>query len=145
MTHLFGQKPMQETTIREEEQMPSIRHLAIRCANPPQQADFYKTVFDLQEVWRNDRVVYLSDGVVNLALLPPAANPEDNGINHFGFQIEDLEEIQKRLALMEVPLATQRPQDGNRYAEFRAADPEGNWFDLAEKGWVMDAPPAAKE
>ena len=108
-------------------------------------ADFYKTVFDLQEVWRGKRVVYLTDGVVNLALLPAPADgsKEDIGINHFGFQIEDLQEIQRRLELMEVPLATQRPQDGQRYAEFRAADPEGNWFDLAEKGWTNSAPPAA--
>ena len=130
--------------------MPSIRHLAIRCASPAEQADFYKTVFDLQEVWRDkdSRVVYLTDGVINLALLPPAsAGGEDdkNGINHFGFLIENLEEIQQKLALAEVPPATQRPQDGRRYAEFRAHDPEGNWFDLAEKGWTTEAPPPAAE
>jgi catechol 2,3-dioxygenase-like lactoylglutathione lyase family enzyme len=125
--------------------MPSIRHLAIRCQDPPAMADFYKTVFDLQEVWRGTRVVYLTDGVVNLALLPaPSDGSTDTvGINHFGFQIEDLEEIQRRLALMEVPAATQRPQDGQRYAEFRAVDPEGNAFDLAEKGWTISAPPPA--
>ena len=129
--------------------MPSIRHLAIRCADASTMADFYKRVFDLQEVWRDkdSRVVYLTDGVVNLALLPPVAadSDEDNGINHFGFQIEDLADIQKRLALEEVPPATPRPQDGRRYAEFRAADPEGNCFDLAEKGWVIAAPPPAAE
>jgi catechol-2,3-dioxygenase len=113
-------------------------------------AEFYKGVFDLQEVWRekDSRVVYLTDGVMNLALLPPvAAGGEDdkNGINHFGFLIEDLEEIQRRLAIAEVPAATARPQDGRRYAEFRAADPEGNWFDLAEKGWVVAPPPPAAE
>lgn len=125
--------------------MPSIRHLAIRCQDPPGMADFYKTVFDLQEVWRGKRVVYLTDGVVNLALLPAPADGSTGsvGINHFGFEIEDLEEIQRRLALMEVPPATQRPQDGQRYAEFRAEDPEGNSFDLAEKGWTISAPPAA--
>lgn len=128
--------------------MPSIRHLAIRCKSPAEQAEFYKTVFDLQEVWRDsdDRVVYLTDGVINLALLPPVSGDTEgalNGINHFGFQIESLEEIQRRLALAEVPAATQRPQDGRRYAEFRGVDPEGNMFDLAEAGWVEGAPPPA--
>jgi catechol 2,3-dioxygenase-like lactoylglutathione lyase family enzyme len=113
-------------------------------------ADFYKSVFDLQEVWRDkdSRVVYLTDGVMNLALLPPPSEGGEDqklGINHFGFLIEDLEEIQRRLELADVPGATQRPQDGRRYAEFRAADPEGNWFDLAEKGWTTEAPPPAVE
>ena len=130
--------------------MPSIRHLAIRCASPANMADFYKSVFDMEEVWRakDSRVVYLTDGVMNLALLPPpSATSEDQhgGINHFGFLVESIEEIQKRLELADVPAATQRPQDGQRYAEFRAADPEGNWFDLAEKGWTTEAPPPAKE
>ena len=130
--------------------MPSIRHVAIRCASPAAMAEFYKGVFDLQEVWRDkdSRVVYLTDGVMNLALLPPvSAGGEDgqNGINHFGFLIEDLAEIQRRLEVAEVPAATARPQDGRRYAEFRAADPEGNWFDLAEKGWAIAPPPPAAE
>ncbi|HZT06108.1 MAG TPA: VOC family protein [Chloroflexota bacterium] len=130
--------------------MPSIRHLAIRCASPATMAEFYKSVFDLQEVWRasDNRVVYLTDGVINLALLPPhAAGGEDdaNGLNHFGFQVESIDEIQEKLALAEVPPATRRPQDGRRYAEYRACDPEGNWFDLAEKGWTLEAPPPAVE
>lgn len=129
--------------------MPSIRHLAIRCKSPSAMADFYKTVFDLEEVWRDadSRVVYLTDGIVNLALLPPVSNGgEDNhdGINHFGFQIESLAEIQRRLADADVPAATPRPRDGRRYAEFRACDPEGNAFDLSEAGWIEGAPPPAQ-
>lgn len=126
--------------------MPSLRHLAIRCENPPAMADFYKTVFDLQEVWRDSRVVYLSDGVVNLALLPPLSqeNPaEGAGINHFGFVVDSIQEIQQRLALAEVPPAAPRPQDGRRYAEWRACDLEGNAFDLSEAGWTLEAPPPA--
>ncbi len=125
--------------------MPSIRHVAIRCKDPSAMAEFYKTVFDLQEVWRGTRVVYLTDGVINLALLPAPADgsTESLGINHFGFQVEDLDEIQRRLALMEVPAATPRPQDGQRYAEYRAIDPEGNAIDLAEKGWTVSPPPPA--
>lgn len=128
--------------------MPSIRHLAIRCSSPAVMAAFYKTVFDLQEVWRDDRVVYLTDGVINLALLPPSSaggGDDQQGLNHFGFLIEDLQEIQRRLELAEVPAAEPRPRDGRRYAEFRAQDPEGNWFDLAEKGWTTEAPPPAAE
>ena len=41
--------------------MPSIRHVAIMCENPSVQAEFYKTVFDLHEVWRHGPSVYLSD------------------------------------------------------------------------------------
>lgn len=131
--------------------MPSLRHIAIRCANPAAMAEFYTTVFDLQEVWRDApdaRVVYLSDGVVNLALLPPLSqeNPSEGaGINHFGFMVESVEEIQRRLALAEVPSAAPSPRDGRRYAEWRGCDPEGNAFDLSEAGWTLTAPPPSKE
>ena len=117
--------------------MPSIRHLAIKCRDPFAMAEFYAGTFDLHEVARTTRTVYMSDGYINLALLP-LSEGEKPGINHFGFLIEDMDEIRKRLALAEVPEPYERPQDG-RYAEWRAADPEGNGFDLGVAGWFTEA------
>jgi len=116
--------------------MPALRHLAIKCQDPPAMAEFYKATFDMHEVARHGRVVYLSDGYINLALLQ-AKGAEDQGINHFGFLVEDMEETRKRLALAEVPEPFDKPRDG-RYAEWEAQDPEGNRFDIGVAGWYTE-------
>jgi catechol 2,3-dioxygenase-like lactoylglutathione lyase family enzyme len=116
--------------------MPSIRHVAIKCENPAVVADFYRDVFELKEVWRHNSNVYMSDGVFSLVLLKTREG-EKPGINHFGFQVDDMEEMQRRLALAEVGPATTKPADG-RYAEFGAADPEGNRVDLSVAGWATE-------
>ena len=115
--------------------MPKIRHVAICCDDPVAMSEFYKQTFDMHEVARGGRAVYMSDGYLNLALLP--AREGRKGINHFGFLVEDIEEIRKRLAMAEVPEPTDRPGDG-RYAEWRAEDPEGNAFDLGVAGWYTE-------
>jgi methylmalonyl-CoA/ethylmalonyl-CoA epimerase len=113
--------------------MPAIRHVAIMCQDPPAMADFYKQTFEMHEVARQGRVVYLSDGYLNLALLQ-AREGVKPGIHHFGFQVEDMDEIRKRLELAEVPAPYQKPGDG-RYAEWGGKDPEGNGFDIGVAGW----------
>lgn len=117
--------------------MPSIRHVAIKCQDPSAMAEFYRATFDMHVVARSDRTVFMSDGYLNLALLP-AREGEKTGINHFGFLVEDLDEIQKRLALAEVGELYDKPRDG-RYAEWGAKDPEGNRFDIGVAGWYTEA------
>ena len=116
--------------------MPSIRHIAIMCENPATMAEFYREVFELKEVWRHGPAVYMSDGVFSLVLLK-ARDGTKPGINHFGFLVEDLEEIKRRLELMEVPAPYEKPSDG-RYAELGAVDVEGNRFDLSIAGWETE-------
>ena len=116
--------------------MPSIRHLAIMCENPAAEAEFYKDVFELKEVWRHGPAVYMTDGEVSLVLLK-AREGVKPGINHFGIQVEDMDEIQRRLELADVPPAAAKPTDG-RYAELGAVDPEGNRFDISVKGWATE-------
>ena len=116
--------------------MPAIRHIAIMCQKPLEMADFYKQTFDMHEVTRSGsgRVVYLSDGYLNMALIQ-AREGGPTGIHHFGIQVEDIDEIRKRLELSEVPEPTVKPGDG-RYAEWGGKDPEGNSFDLGVDGWL---------
>jgi len=116
--------------------MPSIRHIAIMCEDPSAQAEFYKGVFDLHEVWRHGPSVYMSDGVFSLVLLK-AREGTKPGINHFGFLVEDMEEIKRRLEFADVPPPYGKPNDG-RYAELGAVDSEGNRFDLAVQGWETE-------
>jgi catechol 2,3-dioxygenase-like lactoylglutathione lyase family enzyme len=116
--------------------MPSIRHIAIKCENPAAAAEFYKEVFELKEIWRHGPAVYMSDGLVSLVLLK-AREGDEPGINHFGIQVEDVEEIRRRLELADVPPPTAKPSDG-RYAELGAIDPEGNHFDVSVAGWATE-------
>jgi catechol 2,3-dioxygenase-like lactoylglutathione lyase family enzyme len=116
--------------------MPKIRHFAIMCEDPSQLAQFYGEVFEMHEVWRQGPHVYMSDGTLNVALLQ-TRDPARRGINHFGFHVEDMEEIRRRLEGVEVDPPYKKPGDG-RYAELGAIDPEGNRFDLSVAGWDME-------
>jgi catechol 2,3-dioxygenase-like lactoylglutathione lyase family enzyme len=123
-----------------------IRHLAICTENTRALADFYMNTFGMTQVMEqtpNDdrgptdqRAIYVSDGYINLAILPARENPE--GINHFGFQVEDPEVIARsgKDSGAQTGIAP-RPRDG-RYAEFRIHDPVGTGIDLATAGWATE-------
>jgi catechol 2,3-dioxygenase-like lactoylglutathione lyase family enzyme len=113
---------------------PKIRHLALFARDPKKLADFYTSVFDMEVAATNGRAYFLTDGYLMLALLPHRLEGEAAvGLNHFGFNLENLEETRKKLAAFGLEEPKARPGD-RPYAEFRAADPEGNWFDLSEEG-----------
>ena len=84
--------------------MPKLRHLALYTADPKATAEFYKRVFDMNEVGQSrsafaDEIIFLSDGTLMVALLhfktPETAakmgGSLELGLNHFGFWVEDLE------------------------------------------------------
>ncbi len=119
--------------------MPKIRHLAVICMDPEKLSQFYAEVFEMKVVARNKSGgVFMSDGYMNLALLAQQAVGKSPGLNHFGFQVEDAEEIAKRLGKWKVVGPEKRPAD-RVYAEQRATDPEGNNFDIAEGGFDREA------
>ena len=115
-----------------------IRHVAIFAQDTAELANFYTTTFGMKEVHRGQvnngvQAIYISDGYINLAILP--ANGKQEGITHFGFQVDSVEEtgsIAAAAGAKDRPTA--RPRDG-RFAEFRIHDPVGIPVDLAEKGW----------
>jgi catechol 2,3-dioxygenase-like lactoylglutathione lyase family enzyme len=121
--------------------MPKIRHLAIVCMDPENLAKFYCEVFEMKEVTRSTRNghtnVFLTDGYMNVALLSQKAEGKTNGLNHFGFHVEDADVIADRLKNWGVVGPTDRPAD-RVYAEQRATDPEGNNYDIAEAGFERD-------
>ncbi len=129
--------------------MAKLRHFAIVVRDLDQAAQFYEKVFDLKRVGRDDLEigsgVYLSDGVINLALLQyksAAAAGVDSlddlvGAHHFGFRVENLEETQRRIEAAGgrffFDLGKTR-DDVNFERKFK--DPEGIIFDISEKGWL---------
>ena len=71
-------------------------------------AAFYKEAFDMQEVIRNDRQVLLSDGYINLTITEWKTEqdvdvgpdgPNDSGIHHIGFQVDDLDATSQKMHL----------------------------------------------
>jgi catechol 2,3-dioxygenase-like lactoylglutathione lyase family enzyme len=115
-----------------------IRHIAICAEDTNKLAEFYKKTFDMYEVARLEAAVFLSDGYINLAILPAKANGGREGIFHFGFQVDDVQEIGRRAKAAGASTGiAPRPRDG-RYAEFRLHDPVGTPIDLAEAGWATE-------
>jgi len=128
--------------------MAKIKHLAIICMDPDELARFYCEVFDLKVVHRSATGgVFLTDGYLSLALLQNKAEGKSNGLNHFGFQVEDADVVTERLKNFSGIAPKQRPAD-RPFAELRATDPEGNAFDLSVQGYAEVKPgskPATRE
>ncbi|HLH22701.1 MAG TPA: VOC family protein [Chloroflexota bacterium] len=124
---------------------PMIRHIAVCAEDVRGLADFYKATFGMDEVGGVNPgdgkfAVFLSDGYINLAILPARGGKE--GINHLGFQVDDIEATGRvaKEGGAQTGIAP-RPRDG-RYAEFRFHDPVGTPVDLSEAGWATERPPA---
>lgn len=114
--------------------MPKIRHLAIKTKEPKRLAKFYADVFDMKIIHQEEGgAIYMSDGYLTLALLRNRGEATPSGINHFGFDVEDMDDVAQRLAKYDEPL-TVRPSN-RPFAEQRAMDPDGNLFDVSLHGY----------
>jgi catechol 2,3-dioxygenase-like lactoylglutathione lyase family enzyme len=119
---------------REKTSFP-IRHIALYTGEPKKLADFYTDVFKMKEVAYSDRSsIFVSDGYFNVALLYQRVGEEKNGFNHFGFHVQDIEEMRDRAEKGGVRRGAKRP-DRIPFAEYRLHDPEGNGIDISVKGW----------
>jgi len=116
---------------------PKIRHLALFARNPDELAKFYIDVMEMTLVPDSDGSAarYVTDGYLTLAILPhKLTGSAAVGLNHFGFAVEDSAALAQRLSDFGVEAPKLRPAD-RPFAELRAVDPEGNWFDLSEHGF----------
>ena len=115
--------------------MAKIKHIAIVTMDPEKLASFYQEVFEMEVLHTSKSGgVYLTDGYINVALLPNKAEGKPNGLNHFGFEIENQEEIGQRMEKFGLQTPAQRPRN-RPYAETRGCDPDGNNFDLSVHGF----------
>ncbi len=114
--------------------MPKIRHLAIKTKDPERLAKFYEEVFGMKCIHaEKSGARYMSDGYLTLAILRNRGEATPSGINHFGFQVDDLADIEAKLAKWDEPV-TERPST-RPFAEHRAMDPDGNLFDISVHGF----------
>jgi catechol 2,3-dioxygenase-like lactoylglutathione lyase family enzyme len=129
--------------------MAKLRHFAICVRDLEGTARFYERVFGLKRVGREDLEigsgVYLSDGVVNLALLcfkgEKGAGRADGasfvGPHHFGFIVDDLAATQKEIEAAGGTFFFKLGDDAERSNfELKFKDPEGTIFDISKKGWL---------
>jgi predicted enzyme related to lactoylglutathione lyase len=127
---------------------PKIRHLAIMTLDPERLAKFYEQTFDMTRLPKRgapaSKAIYMTDGYITLALLENKADGKPSGLNHFGWQIDDQDEMAERLTKAGMRAPVNRPADG-RYAETRSTDPDGNNFDLAVKGFGSEESHASKQ
>jgi catechol 2,3-dioxygenase-like lactoylglutathione lyase family enzyme len=116
---------------------PKIRHLAIFARDPQAMAKYYQDVFDMELVHTSPdgQHCFVSDGYLTMALLKhTSGGSAPIGLNHFGFSVEDCSEIARRIAKFGVEAPTKRPAD-RPYAEYRACDLDGNFFDISQHGY----------
>ena len=122
--------------IQSTNRKAKVRHIAIKTPDPQRLADYYTKVYGLDVVLRRETgSVYLSDGDLCLALLPTRGECAP-GIEHFGFHIQDPEEIADALERMGMDRPKVRPNDPP-FAETRVCDPDGNMIDLSVHGFEM--------
>ncbi len=115
--------------------MAKIKHLAIVTMDPTRLAEFYTEVFDMKILHASKSgATYITDGYINIALLPQKAEGKPSGLNHFGFEIDDQAEIAEKMEAFGIRAPAQRPRN-RPYAETRGCDPDGNNFDLSTHGF----------
>jgi catechol 2,3-dioxygenase-like lactoylglutathione lyase family enzyme len=129
--------------------MAKLRHIAVVVKDLEKAAAFYEKVFDLKRVGEEHLEmgsgIYLSDGVINLALLKYKGETGSGlkdaagfvGAHHFGFQVEDLEATRKDIeAAGGRFFFTLGKTKAEANFEMKFKDPDGVIFDISEKGWL---------
>jgi len=135
--------------------MERLRHIAISVRDPEAAAKFFEQAFGMTRAGNAMRGVYMTDGVMNVALLnfgdEPIAGFEDQknvcGLIHFGMWVDSLEESDAKVRAAGGKYVTGRKENNpNVYYEVKYKTPEGIVFDLTESGWkgaAKDVMPAA--
>jgi catechol 2,3-dioxygenase-like lactoylglutathione lyase family enzyme len=144
--------------------MGRITHMAMCTKNNRRLARFYRIVFGWEEVWNpvqnSPYAYYIGDGYFNLNCLQirqggarekqqagvghsrgagfvvegKVVLPEV-GINHIGFQVDDLAAANRKLASLNPAITpVPSPADG-RYEDQRFLDPEVNDIELSQRVW----------
>ena len=120
----------------------SIRHIAVMTENWDREAKFYQTIFGMKKItngmtdekgeYNKDRG-HLSDGVIGLALLQRQPGFR-SGMDHFGFAVEDVQTVKDRVAKFYPDVYIHQSQNHVPFAGLRGHDPDGNQWDLSQKG-----------
>jgi hypothetical protein len=121
---------------------PKLRHVAIKTNDVHKEAAFWSTAFDLENVGgHGDVAVFLSDGVMNLAIIriddPDFPNySEQNGLNHIGFVVDSIDsQVAKCGKLGAVSTVDLNHRHAGATWEMKMRSPSGIDIDLSDHGW----------
>jgi catechol 2,3-dioxygenase-like lactoylglutathione lyase family enzyme len=119
-----------------------IRHVACHTERYDTMAKFYQTIFGMKQITtglvdetgqRNPNRGHISDGVIGFALLAKRPGSQQ-GLDHFGFEVEDVKEVVDRIKCNYPDLLFTKALSYVPFAGVRAQDPAGTQFDLSQKG-----------
>ena len=130
--------------------MAKLRHIALTVPDPEKAAKFYQEV-GLKRVgetdWAGASGVYLSDGVINIALLRYKSDEMAGdrgrgfvGVHHFGFVVEDIAAARRQAEAAGAKHWMGEPRGGGGFYEVKYHDPDGIVFDLTESGSGTEEP-----
>src|SRR5579862_2913443 len=109
-----------------------IRHIAIFSEDPAALAEFYADVFDMKIQGKSDEgAVWMTDGYMDIALLPRKHELAPQGVHHFGITIDEDEKAHVYRRLKERGNFVMKPPPGRPYVEDAVKDADGNKFDLS--------------
>ena len=137
--------------------MAKLRHIALSVADTVKARKFFEEAFDMKMVGEiGERVVYMSDGTINVALINRGGRPlgweKDElffGVDHFGMWVDDIKEARRKVEEAGAKYVMgNASDDANVFYEIKYRDTLGNLFDLTANGWVgavKDVVPAKDE
>jgi catechol 2,3-dioxygenase-like lactoylglutathione lyase family enzyme len=133
-----------------ETAMARLRHIAVCVKDLDKAAEFYAKVFEFKRIGREDldigSAIYMSDGVINLALLnfkgkggEKASDIKEGqtyvGAHHFGIQVDDLAETQRKIEAAGGTFFFDLGDERHGNFERKFKDPDGVIFDISATGW----------
>jgi catechol 2,3-dioxygenase-like lactoylglutathione lyase family enzyme len=129
----------------------SVHHLMLRAIDPAAIADFYRAVFEFEQLPSNDGCYHLSDGKVVLMIAPwklsyyKGMGIEKPKLDHIGFTVESLDVVERDLATLAGSNSSARAigqgveSEGRlrllsscKYGRRHLADPDGTLIDIGE-------------
>jgi predicted enzyme related to lactoylglutathione lyase len=138
---------MAATESFQEDIMARLRHIAVCVKDLDKAAKFYEQVFEFKKIGREDleigSAIYMSDGVINMALLNFASSKGSDladaknfvGAHHFGIQVDDLIETQKKIEAAGGKFFFDLGDERHGNFERKFKDPDGVIFDISKHGW----------
>ncbi|HEV7322258.1 MAG TPA: VOC family protein [Ensifer sp.] len=124
--------------------MAKLRHLAIAVSDPEAAAQFFEKAFGMTRAGQAMRGVYMTDGIMNVALLNFGEEPvpgfetekDYNGLIHFGMWVDSVEETDELVRKAGGSyMAGRKESSPNVFYEVKYKTPEGIVFDVTENGW----------
>jgi methylmalonyl-CoA/ethylmalonyl-CoA epimerase len=119
-----------------------IRHLAIAVPDLEDAAKFYEAAFGFTRARQTKKRIYMSDGLMNITLLPSddlAGDPRSGkfvGIHHLGVLVDDVKAAMDRMEKVGgVAVETPKEYQG-AYAEAKYWDPYGIMVDVTTQNWA---------